>query len=71
MDRQPVTSSNLVSAGYDAATKTMEVEFYGKSGNTIYQYHDVPKEVYDGFLAADSKGSYFHNNIKRFKASKV
>jgi hypothetical protein len=71
MQRTPITSSNILSAGYDPATKMMEVEFRGKGGNTTYQYHEVPKEVYDGFLAADSKGSYLHSNIKRFKCSKV
>lgn len=74
MDRKPVTgkdgkpSSNIASAGYDPETKTFEIEFL--SGGT-YLHHDVPQHVYDGFLAADSKGAYHHANIKRFRHTKV
>ena len=61
MERIPVQSSNLASVGYDATSSTLEIEFH--SGG-IYQYDGVPKEIYDGLLSADSKGKYFHRNIK-------
>jgi hypothetical protein len=41
--------------GYDAKTKTLEVVF--NSGRT-YLYSEVPRSVYKGLMAADSKGSY-------------
>ena len=61
MERLPIQSSNLASVGYDAGTGTMELEFH--SGR-VYQYFDVPPAVYQGLLAAESKGQYFHDNIK-------
>ena len=61
MERKGVTSSNIASAGYDAATKTLEVEF---SGGAVYQYLDVPQAVYDGLMASASAGSYLAANIK-------
>jgi len=60
MDRILVESSNLVSVGYDATAQVLEVEFLtGK----VYQYHDVPGEVYQGLMSAASKGEYLHDNI--------
>ena len=40
--RDPVASSNIASAGYDAMTRTLEVEF---SNGGIYRYGDVPSDV--------------------------
>lgn len=61
MDRMPVDSSNVASIGYDAATMTLEVEFQGGS---VYQYFDVPQNVYDAFVSCESKGGFLHQNIK-------
>lgn len=61
MDRTPVRSSNIRSVGYDPAARTLEVQFH--SGG-IYQYSGVPEAVYQGFMRAASKGSYFHDHIK-------
>jgi hypothetical protein len=33
------------------------------SGHTVI-YEDVPQEVYDGLIFADSIGGYFHNHIE-------
>lgn len=61
MDRLLVTnSSNIISAGYSATTKILEVEF--QSGK-VYQYLGVPEKVYQDFMTAESKGEYFHDNI--------
>lgn len=61
MNRNPVHSSNILSVGYDPASRTLEVEFH--SGG-VYQYSGVPETVYQGFMRAASKGSYFHDHIK-------
>lgn len=61
MIRQPVSSSNIQSVGYDAESNTLEIEF--KSG-TIYQYFDVPQAVYQELLNASSMGQYFSSNIR-------
>ena len=60
MDRSLVQSSNVRSVGYDAPCKTLEVEFH--SGG-LYQYSGVPETIYQGFMRAASKGSYFHDRI--------
>jgi hypothetical protein len=61
MDRTPVRSSNIRSLGYDPSSRTLEVEFH--SGG-LYQYSGVPGAIYQGFMRAASKGSYFHDHIR-------
>jgi len=61
MKRQSVESSNLASIGYDEATQILEVEF--KHGG-VYEYYDVPIEVYEGIMNADSHGKFFAANIR-------
>lgn len=58
---QSVSSSNLVSVGYDEDSKTLRVVF--KNGST-YDYSSVPQRTYEDLLNAESIGSYFHNNIR-------
>lgn len=60
MERISVSSSNLVSIGYNVDTMTLEVEF----NNGIYQYYDVPEYVYQELMSATSIGSYLHHNVK-------
>lgn len=58
----PVKNSSFVSAaGYDEPSQTLRVTF--KSGRS-YDYHGVPVDVAQGFLAADKKGAWFHHKIK-------
>lgn len=59
MYRKFVSSSNIRSIGYDNGT--LEVEF--NSGG-IYQYKNVPQNLYTGLMTASSHGSYFAQNIK-------
>lgn len=61
MNRTPVSSSNLKSVGYDQSSNTLEIEFHG---GRIYQYYKVPKEIYQGLMAASSHGKYHHRRIK-------
>lgn len=62
MKRQSVESSNLASVGYDAENEILEVQF--KHGG-VYQYFDVPENVYEELMNADSHGQYFDRNIKK------
>jgi hypothetical protein len=68
MERTAVTSSNIASIGYDPASQTVEVEFH-EGG--VFQYYEVPQEVYDDFLAADSKGKFFNQYIKHYNYAKL
>jgi XTP/dITP diphosphohydrolase len=60
MQRIPVDSSDVVSVGYDAKTRVLEIEF---GGGRIYQYTDVPADVHERFMRADSPGTYFNTFV--------
>lgn len=62
MNRVSVTSTNLRSVGYDAATQTLEIEF---KDSGIYQYTGVPPHRHTGLMSAASKGEYFDAHIKK------
>jgi len=61
MIRQPVSSTNIRSIGYDPESKTLEIEFH--SGG-IYQYFEVSPSVYRALMSASSHGKYFHRHVK-------
>lgn len=61
MKRDAVSSSSLSSVGYDATLRILEVEF--RHGG-IYQYLDVPPEVYTALREANSLGGYLGRVIK-------
>jgi non-canonical purine NTP pyrophosphatase (RdgB/HAM1 family) len=63
MQRIPVTSSDLVSVGYDELARVLEIEF---KEDRIYQYFDVPKDIYKGLVKADSPGTYFFAHINAY-----
>jgi hypothetical protein len=66
--RIPVTSSNIMSVGYDPASQTLEVAF----STGVYRYAEVPPEVHLGLMGAESKGRYLHAQVKpRYAATKV
>ena len=57
----PVVSSNLSRIRYDENTSTLEIEFLG---GRVYQYFDVPAQVFEELRNADSHGKYFNAHIK-------
>lgn len=61
MKRKAVESSNIASVGYKKTEKVLEIRF---NGGGIYQYVDVPEHVYMNMMTAESKGQYFHSNIR-------
>ena len=63
MERYSVASSNVASLGYDSSTETLEVEFLNGS---IYQYFNVPQNIYDQLMQQGSKGRFLHTYIKNF-----
>jgi KTSC domain len=60
MKRTAVDSSMMASVGYDRARRTLEIEF--QTGD-IYEYLDVPRDVFRALLNASSKGRFFHAEI--------
>jgi hypothetical protein len=61
MNRESVQSSMIASLGYDSATSTLEVEF---NSGAVWQYYDVPENVYNDMINSGSLGKFFHANIK-------
>ena len=56
-----VNSSNVELIGYDEETSTLYVKFH--SGD-MYEYDNVPQQIWNGLRDADSKGSYVHWFLK-------
>ena len=62
-----LVSRNLASADYDSADRLLTIEF--KNGSK-YIYADVDESIYEGLLAAPSKGKFFISEVReryRFK----
>ena len=69
MQRDPVSSSNLASVGYDLTTSTLEIEF---NSGRVYQYFDVPEHIHQELMSAGSVGSYFARSVKNsFACSEI
>jgi hypothetical protein len=60
MERTKFASTSVASAGYDAATRVLEIEF--SSGRT-YQFDGVPQGVFDWLVRTPGKGSYVSRMI--------
>ena len=58
---QPVKSSQIAAVGYDAAAKKLAVQF--TRGQT-YHYDNVPPELHQQLLGAESIGSFFGKTIR-------
>lgn len=58
MEKQEVESSVISAVGH---TRVLEIEF--ESGR-LYQYFDVPEDIYLAMLESESKGKYFNQNIR-------
>jgi hypothetical protein len=69
MDRELVSSTSLVSVGYNPPSETLEVEFHS---GLVYEYYNVPQFLYDQLMQAPSIGSFFNAAIRNsFASSKV
>ena len=57
-----IESSNLIKTEYDTETKKLVAEF--KNG-MIYEYEDVPHQIYTQFRSAKSQGNFFNTQISK------
>ncbi len=63
-------SSTIDHSDYDPVKRVLSIKFH--SGDTIYQYRDVPMSVVNEFQKAKSAGKFFHSNIKTaYKTTKL
>jgi len=61
MEWQKVESSNVAAFGYKAEERELHIRF---NSGAEYVYFDVPANVVQAFMEADSKGRYLNENIK-------
>lgn len=61
MEMVSVDSSAIDSIGYEASTSNLMVVF--RDGH-VYEFHMVPLHVWNEFLVASSKGSFFNEMLK-------
>lgn len=62
MEREYVDSSMIRSIGYDSCSCILEVEF---NDGAVWQYNEFPEYLWYEFQAAESKGKFFHANIRK------
>jgi len=62
----PVFSKTILSVGYSDFSQTLRIRF--QSG--MFDYYEVPKEVYLGFINAYSHEDYFVDFIRDVYRSK-
>jgi hypothetical protein len=69
MKRQSISSSNIAEVGYDENSRVLEVQF---TSGIVYQYFDVPPQIYAEMMQAGSAGQYLNANIKgNFRYARV
>jgi len=64
-----IKSSNLKSASYNTTTKTLTATF---NNGSIYEYYELPWEIFTKFRMSDSQGKFFSTQISRtYKYKKI
>jgi KTSC domain len=56
-----IKSSNISRATYDTESKVLVVTF---NNGSIYEYLDVPWELFTKFRMSDSQGSFLNSKVK-------
>ena len=56
-----VLSSNISTLTYYEDTQVLEIEYVK---DATYKFSSVPLKVFDAFVKSDSKGKFFHSEIK-------
>ena len=62
-------TSTIVAVAYIEDEETLSIRF---NDNSVYEYFDVPEEIYEDLLESLNTKQYFMQNIKgKFKYEKV
>lgn len=62
-------SSQIQAVSYDLKKKILVIQFH--RGGTLYRYNNVPEDIYQEFMDAESKGSYWNSVKGAFKYAKL
>jgi hypothetical protein len=69
MERQFIESSMIKSIGYDPNSSTLEIEF---NNGAVWQYFGFVESLWYEFENSESKGKFFHREIKnQYSESRV
>ena len=69
LDDNKYLIGNMICIGYDEEKKILEIEYVH---GFLYQYHNVPKEIYDKLMAEESKITFVQERIaKMFRAQRI
>lgn len=64
-----IESAAVAGVGYDETHQTMTVKF---QNGRKYQYHDVPKNVFEALTNAESSGKFVNKEVKgKYKVTSV
>ena len=61
MGEQPAKSKGIRVVAYDAARRTLDVEF---AAGKVYRYFDVPPEVHAWLTRVESKGKFVNRLVR-------
>lgn len=62
IQRNPISSENLASQGYDPRRRVLEIEFIHL--REVYRYFGVSRADYDAMMNAHTPGQYFYHFIR-------
>ncbi len=63
LERIEVSSYEIASIGYDDAQQKLQIEFHNL---TIFDYFEVPRDVFEQFVCADNIENYFQAHIENY-----
>jgi hypothetical protein len=61
-------SSNIASAGWCSTRNCVDVAF---KNSAVYRYHNVSAKVWEDFLAAQSKGKFVNDVLKKYECERL
>ncbi len=61
IERKPIRRGGIRAAGYDRASRILEIEF---DNGSVVQHSGVGEEIARRFLASASPASYYRDNIE-------
>lgn len=61
MELRNVVSSNIAQVGHDPNQNVLIIRFVN---GTYYRFDNVPEQVYNNFITAQSVGKYFQSYIR-------
>ena len=61
MRMTPIDSTAIARVGYDPARQILRLQY---TNDRIYDYFDVPPELYEQLLSAESAGEFVNLEIK-------